>query len=60
MSKRVRYLEMPRPENSYYNLDDINKVDRELVFVFGSNRSGIHGKGAALYARIHKGAIYEY
>jgi hypothetical protein len=29
-----------------------------LVFVFGSNLAGRHGKGAALYARYHHGAIY--
>jgi hypothetical protein len=28
------------------------------VFVFGSNLAGRHGKGAALYAREHHGAIY--
>lgn len=28
------------------------------VFVFGSNRAGRHGKGAALFARQHHGAIY--
>ncbi|MGB3830316.1 MAG: hypothetical protein WA975_00460 [Mesorhizobium sp.] len=28
------------------------------VFVFGSNLSGRHGKGAALWARQHCGAIY--
>lgn len=28
------------------------------VFVFGSNLAGRHGKGAALYARQHYGAIY--
>ncbi len=28
------------------------------IFVFGSNREGRHGKGAALYARHHHGAIY--
>jgi hypothetical protein len=27
------------------------------VFVFGSNLAGRHGKGAALYAKKHKGAI---
>lgn len=30
----------------------------EPVFVFGSNRAGRHGKGAALHARLHCGAIY--
>lgn len=28
------------------------------IFVFGSNLAGRHGKGAALYARQHFGAIY--
>lgn len=28
------------------------------VFVFGSNEAGRHGKGAALFARLHRGAIY--
>ena len=28
------------------------------VFVFGSNLAGRHGKGAALWARQHRGAIY--
>lgn len=27
------------------------------IFVFGSNLRGIHGKGAALYAKQHHGAI---
>lgn len=29
-----------------------------MVFVFGSNLAGIHGAGAALYARNNHGAIY--
>lgn len=28
-----------------------------MIFVFGSNEGGIHGAGAALYARKHKGAV---
>lgn len=28
------------------------------IFVFGSNLAGRHGKGAALHAREHHGAIY--
>ena len=28
------------------------------MFVFGSNLAGRHGKGAALWARQHRGAIY--
>lgn len=27
-----------------------------MIFVFGSNRAGIHGAGAAQYARLYKGA----
>jgi hypothetical protein len=29
-----------------------------MIFVFGSNLAGRHGKGAALYALKHHGAIY--
>jgi len=29
-----------------------------IIFVFGSNRQGRHGKGAAKVARLHHGAIY--
>ena len=28
------------------------------IFVFGSNLAGVHGAGAALYARKHHGAIF--
>ncbi len=28
------------------------------VFVFGSNLAGRHGKGAALWAKQHRGAVY--
>src|SRR5215213_4342633 len=30
----------------------------EAIFVFGSNLSGRHGKGTALHAREHYGAVY--
>lgn len=30
----------------------------DRIFVFGSNLAGRHGKGAALFARQHRGAIY--
>jgi hypothetical protein len=36
-------------------MTDINKTD---IFVFGSNLAGRHGKGAALFAKNHRGAIY--
>lgn len=29
-----------------------------MIFVFGSNLAGRHGKGAALHARQHFGAVY--
>lgn len=29
-----------------------------MIFVFGSNLAGRHGRGAALYAKQHHGAIY--
>lgn len=29
-----------------------------MIFVFGSNESGIHGAGAARYAKDYKGAVY--
>lgn len=29
-----------------------------MIFVFGSNLAGRHGRGAALFARQHHGAIY--
>lgn len=31
-------------------------LNRELIFVFGSNEAGIHGAGAALHARIEHAA----
>ena len=33
-------------------------ISAESVFVFGSTLAGRHGKGAALWARRHRGAIY--
>jgi hypothetical protein len=32
--------------------------DPRRIFVFGSNLAGRHGKGAALHARRHRGAVY--
>lgn len=32
-------------------------MDLTLIFVFGSNLAGRHGKGAALHARQHWGAV---
>jgi hypothetical protein len=36
----------------------MNVTEKTPIFVFGSNLAGRHGKGAALYARKHRGAIY--
>lgn len=36
----------------------ITKLEPNQIFVFGSNTQGRHGKGAALWARQHAGAIY--
>lgn len=36
--------------------DIIDKTQRR-IFVFGSNTGGVHGAGAALYAKQHHGAI---
>lgn len=33
-------------------------MPKQEIFVFGSNLAGRHGKGAALYANQHHGAIY--
>ena len=33
-------------------------INMSIVFVFGSNLAGRHGKGAALYAKQYYGAIY--
>ena len=44
----------------YSVLCNCNRIDMtgENIFVFGSNLSGRHGRGAALYARKHYGAKY--
>ena len=33
-------------------------MNKNEIFVFGSNLAGIHGAGAALYAKLHHGAPY--
>lgn len=38
--------------------DATTSADKIPVFVFGSNLAGRHGKGAALWAKQHRGAIY--
>lgn len=38
--------------------DKITELKENEVFVFGANKEGRHGAGAALYANKHFGAIY--
>lgn len=36
----------------------LRNPSQTAIFVFGSNLAGRHGKGAALFARHHRGAVY--
>lgn len=36
----------------------INKIKQNQIFIFGSNLTGRHGKGSALFAKQKCGAIY--
>lgn len=54
-------FEVGFPKNSYM-LDVYEKANkyplrREPIYVFGSNLEGIHGAGAAKFARDHRGAV---
>lgn len=44
--------------NTRITPDDPTQLDTDHVYVFSSNKAGRHGKGAALYARKKRGAIY--
>jgi hypothetical protein len=37
---------------------DFKDIPRNAIFVYGANTQGRHGKGSALYAKDHFGAIY--
>lgn len=53
------YLELPKSGNNNSLVNFVfNPTKRPLVFVFGSNREGRHGLGAALEARQNWGAVY--
>lgn len=39
-----------------YYTEDIKELDEDQFFVFGSNLAGVHGAGAAKFARKHFGA----
>lgn len=43
---------------NWYNYNELPLHDQSVIFVFGSNTEGRHGKGSALYARQHFGAVY--
>jgi hypothetical protein len=49
-------LPLPPLEGGYYPDNMRVHLHPDLVFVFGSNLSGIHGAGAALYAKKYYGA----
>lgn len=55
---RTPYLCVPDEDNSFYDLSVRYNLSPELIFVFGSNVAGIHGKGAAKTAVKTYGAIY--
>lgn len=53
---------MFKNEDEYRN-KEVERMDKWMpenvpIFVFGSNLAGRHGKGAALWALKHRGAIY--
>lgn len=52
------YLCVPNEDNSFYDLNLNHDLSPELIFVFGSNLAGRHGKGAAKEAALEFGAIY--
>ena len=47
---------MNSPRKTYSGF--INYLNKDQIFVFGSNTQGRHGRGAALTARLKFGAIY--
>lgn len=58
MRKQI-HLGTPPVDNDYYDENQFKRytLSRLLLFVFGSNLRGIHGKGAALEASCNYGAI---
>lgn len=49
---------MLNPKQKFVVTETINKLNSNEIFVFGSNRAGRHGKGAALIAANQFGAVY--
>lgn len=52
------HLHYPNKYNSFYDDSERPCLPLEMVYVFGSNLAGRHGKGAALEARNSYGAKY--
>lgn len=52
------FIDLPLKSNSYYPPGIDHVLHPDLLFVFGSNLFGRHGKGSALAARKKYGAIY--
>lgn len=50
-------LHYPSQWNEIYQLDRKPKLPKDMIYVFGSNTAGRHGKGAALEAATTYGAI---
>lgn len=54
----MNYLDLPDFNNSFYDSSLRYELHPDLIFVFGSNERGAHGKGAALQAVTQYGAKY--
>jgi len=57
MSKRVPPIPSPLPSPDHHVFDGQRFDGRQVVICFGSNLRGNHGKGCALHAARHFGAI---
>lgn len=60
MRHKIKEISLPDINNSFYLYDDKveYKLNKLLIFVFGSNSSGFHGASAAKYAMLHHHAVY--
>lgn len=56
MEKRL--LHLPGIKNDFYDPHSPHAIHKSLIFTFGSNEAGRHGKGAAKTAYERYGAIY--
>lgn len=45
-------------KNQFYNSSKDYSLHKNIIFVFGSNLAGRHGKGAALQAALYYNAVY--